>query len=419
MTYAWRMVALTFSTQFLSMGFTFYSFSAFVDPLVQEFDASVTGVTMLPFAMSIAGAVFSPFLGFWIAKGSIRNIMSLGCIAMGVGFLLAARATELWQLVILFGSFITFGTGTMGGITTQALIVNWFKEERAVPLGVSLMGISASGMLMIHVSTSIVATSGWRVAFEYFGIAAFCALPLVFFAVVGRPEEHTQGDAQETDGEVTRAAAELPPSVSTRKALRQRNLWVIAAVSGLSFMGTSAVMIHAVKYGIEQGLAANQAAWIISSLAGGAMGGKLVFGWLATKLGEQNALFVALIIQGAGIASLATPIPFNLLVVVSIVLGLGLGGVMPLASALMASAFGPAAFGPMMGLMTPMMIPFQSVGAPMTAAIYDSTGSYTYAWLTFVGVAFVACAILSQLKIDPDNLPDLSAEAMEEIEVAG
>lgn len=413
MTYAWRMVALTFSTQFLAMGFTFYSFSAFIDPLVQEFEASVTSVTMLPFAMSVAGAALSPFLGFWIAKGSIRNIMSLGCAAMGIGFLLASRATELWHLIILFGSLITFGTGTMGGITTQALIVNWFKEERAIPLGVSLMGISASGMLMIHVTTSIVATSGWRVAFEYFGIAALCALPLVFFSVVGRPEERTRGDVQEADETATGATAAVAVSVSTRKALRQRNLWVIAAVSGLSFMGTSAVMIHAVKYGLEQGLAANQAAWIISSLAGGAMGGKLVFGWLATKLGERNALFVALIMQGAGIASLATPIPFHLLVVVSIILGLGLGGVMPLASALMASAFGPAAFGPMMGLMTPMMIPFQSVGAPMTAAIFDATGSYTYAWLTFVGVAFIACAVLSQLKIDPDNLPDLSADPVE------
>ena len=102
MSFAWRMVAVTFFTQFLAMGFTFYSFAIILKPLAAEFGGGRLGVTMLPVAISLAGGVMSPFLGIWVARGSIRNIMTLGCLLMGVGFLLGSRVTELWQLGIVF-----------------------------------------------------------------------------------------------------------------------------------------------------------------------------------------------------------------------------------------------------------------------------------------------------------------------------
>jgi cyanate permease len=78
---------------------------------------------------------------------------------------------------------------------------------------------------------------------------------------------------------------------------------------------------------------------------------------------------------------------------------------MPLGAALLARAFGPAKFGPMMGLMAPIMIPFQATGPPAAAAVYDSTGSYDIAWMGLIVVTFIALGLLTLLRIPANKEP--------------
>jgi cyanate permease len=384
------MVAVTFFTQFICMGFTFYSFGVVLKPLAEEFGGGRFGVTMLPLAMSWAGVVVAPVVGRWVARGSIRRIMTLGCFVLSAGFLLGSRAGALWQLGLLFGTLFTFGMNTMGGITAQALVVNWFDRSRAMALGISLMGVSLSGVAMAHVASWLVRTDGWRGAFEVFGWVSLCAAPVVWLLVVGRPEDRRTG------GEPGAAAGAR--ARSTRQALSEPNLWIIAAASGIAFMGTTAIMTHVFAFATDIGLSDKQAAWILSLLAAGAASGKLVFGWLANRLGERGAFFGALGMQALGTAGLVLFTSFDVLVGVSLFLGLGLGGVMPLAAALLARCFGRDDFGPMMGLMTPIMIAFQSVGPPFAGRIFDATGSYDAAFWSFVGVLVVAAGLLGFLR---------------------
>jgi MFS family permease len=398
------MVAVTFFTQFLAMGFTFYSFAIVLKPLAEEFGGGRLGVSMLPVYMSLAGGAISPFLGKWVGRGSIRNIMTLGCLLMGLGFLLGSRVTELWQLGVLFGTLLTFGMGTMGGVTSQALVVNWFEEDRTMALGISLMGVSASGVAMAYVTTALVDAGGWRWAFEVFGWTILCAIPIVWFTVVGRPHERElASDTPSQDSDSTKSTSSVdttPQAFPIGEALGERNLWVISIVCGLSFMGTSAVLTHVVAYGTDMGLEADRAASILAALAAGAAAGKIVFGWLANRIGEQGALYVSLAMECIGIFGLTLNAPFLLLIGIALFLGLGIGGVMPLGAALLARAFGTQAFGPMMGLMAPIMIPFQAAGAPLAAAVFDSTGSYQSAWFAFVATLVVACALLSRLRLE-------------------
>ncbi|MBW1886501.1 MAG: MFS transporter [Deltaproteobacteria bacterium] len=414
MSYAWGMVAVTFFTQFLAMGFTFYSFGIVLKPLAAEFGGGRLGVTMLPVAMSLAGGVMSPFLGKWVARGSIRDIMTLGCLLMGVGFLLGSRATELWQLGVLFGTCLAFGMGTMGGITSQALVVNWFEKGRPMALGISLMGVSASGVAMSYVCTALVEAGGWRWAFEVFGWATLCAIPLVWSTVVGHPDERKQRPytAESATSPQTR---EKPPTIPIREGLRERNLWIISIVCGISFMATSAVLTHVIAFSTDKGLEATQAASILAALAAGAAAGKIVFGWLAGRIGEQSALYLSLGLECLGILSLTFETPFSLLIVIALLLGLGIGGVMPLGAALIVRAFGPKAFGPMMGLLTPIMIPFQMLGAPFAAGIFDSTCSYRGAWFAFVVSLVLACGLLSLLRLENLEPTEVSEPAPQQV----
>ena len=168
---------------------------------------------------------------------------------------------------------------------------------------------------------------------------------------------------------------------------------------------------HGVAFGTDIGLESSQAAWILSLMAGGAAAAKIVFGWLANRIGEQSALFISIAMQGMGILALTFSMPFDALIVVALLVGLGFGGVMPLSAALLARSFGPQDFGPMMGLMTPLMIPFQALGAPFAAGVFDATGSYTGAWYAFAAIAILACGILSMLRLTATQESDLADPA--------
>lgn len=410
MSKAWLMVAITFLTHFLAMGFVFYSAAVFLVPLAEEFGVGRTEIASIGSIMSIGGAAVAPFVGRWLARGSIRNAMTLGCISLGLAFLAAAHATALWQLFVIFAPLSTVGMSTMGGVTTQTLVVNWFNEAtRPMALGISMVGISASGFVIPPIASAITQADGWRAAYEAFGWASIAIAPIVFFTVVSRPEEPEAALPDNEDG--TPSLDVESPEFSTPLALRERNLWTIAVASGLSFMATSAIMVHIIAEGTAKGLDQVNAAFLVSAAAVGAAIAKIFFGWLARITGELRAAQIAFAAQGIGTLALNYATGLESLIAAALVAGLGLGGIAPLAAALLAKAFGQKAFGPMMGLMTPIMIPFQATGAPIAGYIFDTTGSYELAWHGFAVVMATAIVAVGLTRMPEETPGDAAAVA--------
>ncbi len=408
MTYAWLMVAITFLTHFLAMGFVFYSAGVFVVPLQEEFDVGRTDISLLGSMLSVSSAIVAPFIGRWIATHSIRNVMTLGCIALGLAFLAGSRADALWQLFVIFAPLATLGMSTMAGVTTQTLVVNWFQEERATPLGYSMVGISASGFVIPPIATALTQAESWRWAYELFGYASLAIAPIVFFTVVSRPEEREQRGS--TASTASTSSTIETPEFSTRDALKERSLWIIAIASGLSFMVTTGIMVHIYPAGTDKGLEEQSAAFLIVAAAAGAAVAKVAFGVLARKTGELIAIQIAFVAQGLGTLAFNFAQGSESMLAAALLAGLGLGGVAPLSAALLARAFGPATFGPMMGLMTPIMITFQAVGAPVAGKIFDETGNYEIAWYGFAVAMLIAMGVIAQLRLPTEGAPETTGE---------
>jgi len=399
--YGWFMVGITFVTQFLSMGVVFYSAGIFLVPLQQEFEVGRTEVALIGTVTTLGSAMLAPFIGRWVARGSIRNIMSFGCLAMGIGLLAASRASEIWQVIVLSGLLVSFSLATMGGVTSQALVINWFKEDRTMALGVSMIGISVSGAIVPHIAQSLIESGDWRWAYQVFGLTSLCLIPLVFFTVIGRPEDRCKSTAVSA-GDESVAATQPAVPLTTREALRERNLWVIAIACGLSFMVISAGLLHIPAHVTDIGFSGAQGASLISAIAIAAAVAKIVFGWLARKIGELYSLQLAFLMMAVATLGLNVATEVAPMLAVVSVFGLGLGATMPLCAALLARAFGPASFGPMMGLLTLIMIPFQSIGQPIAGWVFDSMGSYTSAWFGFGTLMIAAVAMLAMLRL-PDE----------------
>ena len=90
---------------------------------------------------------------------------------------------------------------------------------------------------------------------------------------------------------------------------------------------------------------------------------------------------------------------YHLLLLAGTVYGLGMGGMPPLMGALIGAAFGRYKFGRMIGLMNPLMLPIRVLGIPYAGWIFDRTGSYQIAFLTFIGLCVASILVVAFLRL--------------------
>jgi MFS family permease len=421
--YGWIIVGLTFFTQFVVLGTVFYSYGILFKPITQDLGTSRLGVGLaLPVVMSVAGLI-GPFVGREVDRRSIRGLMLIGVVALSAGFLCLARVQNLWQFYLAFGGLVAVGMALLGGLPNTALVANWFIRRRGTALGISQIGVSLSGMVMAYVTTWLVGEYGWRTTANVFGIAPLVILaPLIALVVVNRPEDRGlrpdgdathggDGSAAQLSAAATAAAAAAAVEWPARRALRERNLWILALVVGLSFAGNSAVILQIYPHVTDLGYSATQAATVLSVMAGMTALGKPSFGWLADHASKRGAMWLTLALQILGL-SLVMLAPSHLaLVGAAALFGFGYGGVLPLWGVLLGAVFGRLVFGRVMGLMGPLMIPFQMFGIPFAAWVFDWTGSYQGAFATFLGLYATSAVVLCFLQL-PEVEPDLALQGV-------
>ncbi len=419
MFYGWVIVAVTFVTQFVVIGTVFYSYGVLFKPLVEDLGGSRLAVaSALPLSFIVVGLA-APFVGRAIDRGAIRAVMLLGAVALSGGFFALSRVSNLWQFYVAFGLFIALGLALIGGISNTALVATWFVRRRGTALGISQIGVSLSGMVMAFVASWLVAEIGWRGASNVFGVVPLLVVvPITWFFVVSRPEDrqlHPDGDPQAAGQAVGTSEAHEDTSWTTGRALRERSVWIIAIVVGLNFAGNTAVILQIYPHATDLGFSATQAASVLSVMAGMAALGKPTFGWLGDHYDRRGCMWLAIGLQSSGLLGIMNAPTHISLVVAGALFGLGYGGILPLWGVLLGAIYGRLVFGRIIGLMGPMMIPFQTLGIPFAGWVFDTTGSYNTAFATFLGLYAAAAAILTFLRVpalaarEPSTLPGVSA----------
>jgi len=426
--HGWKIVAVSFLALFVSVGFGFYSFSAFFVALTTEFGGGRTGVGIGLAIFGITNGLVSPFLGHALDHGHARRIMTVGAVLLAVGLLLVAAVRNLVQFYLVLGTFLALGAALIGGLTASTLVANWFVRQRAMALGIATMGISLSGVVMAPVATRLIDLMGWRGTFLVYGaLTLLFVLPAVRRWVVDRPEDiglHPDGATSLADGWAEApAASEGPtgpePVASARtladepprrrrldwiEPLRSQNFWVIVLVVSMNFCCNSAILTHIIAHARDLGFQPFAASLSLSAIATTGVLGKVVFGWIADRLSGRTALWLAIGLQTTGTASLLQAGSYPALLGSAAVFGLGMGGMMPLWGTLIGACFGRRSFGRVMGLMSPILLPIQILGVPFAGWVFDRNGSYDTAFTTFLFMYLSAMLILVLLRV-PDEEP--------------
>ena len=396
--FGWRMVAVAFFVDFIAVGFFFYSYSVFFKSIAAEFGDSRLGVSIGISVTQGVGALLAPFIGRALDRFPLKRIMAAGAVSMGTGFLLLGLVQTPLQFYLVLGVFIGFGAGAMGQLATSKLVSNWFVLKRGTALGIAATGISVSGVLMPATTAWLIGEFGWRNGFVAYGVITLViVVPLILRLVVSRPEDL----GLLPDG-ATEAATLPPPKAALRTSeyIRNSNFWYLLITIGLLFCIQSATLIHMVPQLTDRGIDLISASVIASSTALFGVMGKLIYGALVDRWDVRWALWLAIAFQVTGQLFMLFGNGYSGFLIGASLFGFGMGGIVPMQGAVVGAAFGRESFGRVLGAMRPPMAIIHLLGVPFAGWVYDSTGSYEPAFLTFLGLYAVTTLVVLGIRVE-------------------
>ena len=393
-------VGFTFVLQFVAIGSAYYAFGVYLKHLPEMLDTSRFYVSLAMTLQTIVMGLLSPAIGRALAERSLQGLLLSGCALMSIGFWLLSWSTSLWHIYIAFGLVVSTGMTLLGALPSNTLVANWFEKNRGTALGISQFGLTISGAALVPLTTWLVLQEGLVFTFRAYAIAIPIVLvPLILKFAIRTPEEvglHPDGVVPADRSQVPsppQALLATQQQWTVRRALGDRNIWLLALTIGPSFLAIATILITLPAYGTDIGLSDMQAAGVVffATLLGAFA--KPLFGALTDFFSSKRVVACSLVLQTIGIGLLLVADNYFWLALSGLFFGLGYGGMATLWAVLVGELFGRLSFSRVMGAMSPMIMPFNVIGLPIANLVFERTGSYAPAYAALLLgylLAFVA-----------------------------
>ena len=398
--YGWFIVGILFFISIIDGGFT-YIFSAFLKPLSQEFGwtrAETAGAFSL---YLLAAGLVLPLWGWLADHGGVRLVFLLSALIDGLALFLLSSVRSLTAFYVLY-LFLGVGLGGIGPMTVGKVISQWFVAKRGRAMGIALVGAGSGGLILVPFAGFLIAEFSWRIAYQ--GLAALALggmLPLVWFFLTDTPQEKglmplRQESPAEGSASTEEESDQEPGDWTLIEALYTPTFWLLGVAFCLGLMAAAAITAHQVAFLQDAGLTLEMASTIAGVTLGLSMGGRFAVGWASEHTRHlHHILSFCLIMQavGIGLLSCLSALGFWVLAIFVPLFGLGYGGLIVLWPLTVGHDFGLRSFGAIAGVVGTVALSLGGALGPVVAgAMYDSTGSYQWAFLSGIGVLLVGAA---------------------------
>ncbi|RJP75157.1 MAG: MFS transporter [Candidatus Abyssobacteria bacterium SURF_17] len=415
--YGWFIVGASFVTLFVTTGVGFYTFSVFMIPLENAFEASRTVITGFNSVMALIAGFATPLIGVLLHRWGARIVIGAGGLVTGAAYIALSRSTEVWHLYVL--SFL-LGTGLSAStlIPNQTLISHWFVKRRGTAMGMMMIGVAFGGIMFAPLAQYLIKMVGWRGAYLTFGLVIIAVVtPLAFFVIRRSPESmglRPDGEAvTRAEGESIFASVEAGwAGLTVPQTVRTASFWCLFLLNFFMIMGTSIVTAHVVGMVKASSLGALKGEVAAGLIGASAISyfllvsiiGRILGGYFAERLHKRFVLCALYALLAASAIVLFKLDSMGVLGVFVFLYGMGMGGSAVVYPLLVAENFGLLSFSKILGIMG---IPFTigaAIGQVGAAKIFDLTQSYATVFITLVCV-FAICCVLALFAKPPKHGP--------------
>jgi len=399
-SYRWVIVAAGALMTCVAVG-TMFSLAVYLTPMTAATGWSRAGISS---AMSI------DFLAMGLAGfgwGAItdrfgpRIAVLSGAIILGLGQVLASRATSLLEFQLTYGILVGIAGGAFFA-PLMATVTTWFDKNRALAVSLVSAGMGVAPMTISPFARWLISAYEWREAMLIIGIAAWCLLIPAAMLVRRSPS-------------LSAPAGAMPPAAagtisSLGHAFRSPQFIVLALTFFCCCCAHSGPIFHMQSYAILCGITPLAAVSIYSVEGLSGLGGRLLLGVLGDRFGAKPVLVGGLMVQALCVGSYLYVHQLNQFYILSVVFGTAYGGVMPLYAVLARHYFGPRIMGTVFGAATMASSVGMAIGPLGGGWVFDHFGAYTWLYVGAMSVGIGAVAMAFFFPPQPSRLRRLEPQ---------
>jgi MFS family permease len=384
-SYRWVIVATGALMTCVGIG-AMFSLTVFLQPMAAATGWSRAGIssamTLDFLTMGIAGFGW----GAMSDRFGTRSVVLAGAALLGAALALASRAQSLIEFQLVYGILVGLAAGAFFAPMIAAASA-WCEENRSLAVSLVSAGMGVAPMTVSPFAQWLISAYDWRSAMLTIGIGAW-GLLIPAALLVRRPPGLANPGAS---GGMTAAAG---PSVG--EALRSFPFVILA----LTFFGCCAAhsgpIFHMVSYAVGCGVPAMAAVSVYGVAGLSGLGGRLLLGVLADRLGAKPVLAAGLLVQALAIIGYLYVARLGEFYLLAVVFGAAYGGVMPLYAVLARDYFGPRIMGTVFGAATMASSIGMAFGPLAGGWVFDAFSSYAWLYLGafIVGLGAMAVALL-------------------------
>jgi sugar phosphate permease len=268
-------------------------------------------------------------------------------------------------------------------------------------LGMVTSSTGIGGLFYPPMVTALIATIGWRSSWLVLsGTILVLVVGLAGLVIIrDKPEDMgLQPDGEPASLYIKQETVSTPvvsdekSEWRIREVLKNRNTWLIGAFGACNAFVMGTMNVHQVAYLQDIGFSPMMAASAQSVMAGLSIVGSVSFGMLALKIDIRRLAMMGFLSQLLSLVILLTTRQTVLIYLYSILLGLGNGLLFTALPTFVGVYYRREMYARTLGIIFPFFILFQAVAGFMGGVIYDTTSTYTPAFIfiafcTLVGMA--------------------------------
>ncbi|OPX36918.1 MAG: hypothetical protein B1H12_06025 [Desulfobacteraceae bacterium 4484_190.2] len=396
--YGWWIVLACFFIGLYVGGVVFYGFTAFFEPIREEFGWNYTQIS---FAASLRGlemGFIAPFVGFFVDRFGSRKLIFYGIITVGLG-LISLSFTQ--SLAMFYGSFllVAFGAGGCTVVVTMSVVANWFHRKVGIALGVMASGVGASGFF-VPLIVWLIDVYGWRTTLIALGLGMWVlGIPLCF-VIRNRPEQYGYlPDGESSVNPIPKLEIQgREVGIGIKEALKTRSFLYLCTTEAIRMMAVAAVIIHVMPYLSSVGVPRATAGIVAGAIPLFSIIGRFGFGWLGDVFDKKYVMVWALFLMGLGMLAFCYVQVTGVVFLFLLVFAPGYGGAMVIRGSILREYFGRDSFGKMIGILMGFGSIGGIIGPTLAGWVFDTLGSYNIVWLVFCGIIGLAIWLMLRIR---------------------
>jgi MFS family permease len=386
--YGWYILTAAFLVYALGHGLMF-SFGVFLKPLSENYQWSRSLTAGAFMIFMICRALSSAVMGGLTDKFGARSVVATGGLLMGMGTLLGAIMTNVWQLYFFYGVLAGTGMGVVS-VPLSSTVSRWLGNFAIAPAAGYLVldfGIAnayvilgASGLVCIVLLSLVLKKEPSEIGLQPYGAPMQGASGYQEF-------ERRQPETIGMDWEISRAMGTL-------------SFWLLAAVAFIFGISHYITTTNIVAYATDMQIAAARAPLLLSVIGGSGIGGVIVMSLVIERIGAQKSLFLCMGFQALAMFWLTWASNLTHFTIGTLIFGPSYGGIVLCLLVITPEFFGLKNLGSIMGLIFFIHLIGGAAGPELGNLIYDLTESHSYSPAFFLTgcAASVAVALILIMK---------------------